>query len=166
MLTNREGKYLDAFNREIIPEVPDVVRKRYYVRCETNIANKGEGCGRILAVHTLQYIQEHHYISPYSCTGGDYWSVSDDAAFICPKCGYRNRLKWSGVKPCKEADPNRVRFLENSLYEQFGSIVHEYGESCSIGNRKITVVIPIPKKFSALDMMKSCYDAKMKKERS
>jgi hypothetical protein len=50
-----------------------------------------KGCGAQFPVETLEYIQTHWYTSPYSCTGGDYWSQGE-GQFICPKCGSLNRL--------------------------------------------------------------------------
>jgi hypothetical protein len=48
-------------------------------------------CGKRTCVSALTYIQTHFYIAPYSCTGGDYWKQGE-GAFVCPKCGARNRL--------------------------------------------------------------------------
>jgi hypothetical protein len=35
-----------------------------------------------------------HYVDPYSCTGGDYWTWNEnsDRSFICSHCGATNRL--------------------------------------------------------------------------
>lgn len=51
----------------------------------------GKGCGAILPVGELTYIQTHWYTSPYGCTGGDYWNQGE-GQFVCPKCGELNRL--------------------------------------------------------------------------
>jgi transcription initiation factor IIE alpha subunit len=39
----------------------------------------------------LTYIQTHFYVSPWGCTGGDFWKQGE-GQFDCPKCGYKNRL--------------------------------------------------------------------------
>lgn len=35
-----------------------------------------------------------YYVEPYSCTGGDYWTLGDnpDRSFVCPHCNVTNRL--------------------------------------------------------------------------
>lgn len=60
------------------------------VKCTTQCAT-GKGCGELTSIKDLTYIQTHWYVEPYSCTGGDYWRPGE-GAFICPKCGHRNRL--------------------------------------------------------------------------
>jgi hypothetical protein len=49
------------------------------------------GCGAILPVKELTYIQTHWYTEPSGCTGGDYWNQGE-GQFVCPKCGEKNRL--------------------------------------------------------------------------
>ena len=99
-------------------------RSTRYVRCETNVANRGNGCGRLSAIHTIEYIRTHWYVRPYSCTGGDYWNEGE-GQFICPKCGYRNRLICSGVgEKIVMDDPKRSGLQE--LQYQFKSIKDEY----------------------------------------
>ncbi len=61
------------------------------LKCIGDFAGKNKGCGRILAPGQVTYIMTHFYISPYGCTDGDYWKEGE-GAFICPKCGARNRL--------------------------------------------------------------------------
>lgn len=125
-----------------VPYLTTGTKKRYYLKCETNVANKGKGCGKLLAVHTIQYIQTHWYVSPYSCTGGDYWNEGE-GDFICPKCSYRNRLRWSGVgRNCVEADPKRVRF--ENMQNQFHSIIEEYADRCNNPQDMVYTVIPVP----------------------
>jgi hypothetical protein len=64
---------------------------RKYVTCTTNLAYKGDGCGKRTQIRNLVYIQTHFYVSPWGCTGGDFWKEGE-GAFNCPKCDYRNRL--------------------------------------------------------------------------
>lgn len=86
MTTERElRKRLAAVNAtaaELCAEL-DGFRRRRRVLCRS--------CGRRTVVSALTYIQTHFYISPYSCTGGDYWKEGE-GQFDCPKCGARNRL--------------------------------------------------------------------------
>lgn len=60
------------------------------VKCIGNFVTN-EGCGKSTKVKNLTYIQTHCYIEPRGCTEGDYWR-SGEGNFICPKCGYLNRL--------------------------------------------------------------------------
>ena len=52
---------------------------------------KNHGCGTLHKISDLTYIQQHYYVKPYSCSGGDYWSEGE-GQFVCPTCGYLNRL--------------------------------------------------------------------------
>ena len=60
------------------------------VKCKTS-AIYGVGCGATHSISTLDYIQTYYYVSPYGCSGGDYYKPSE-GQFICPTCGRRNRL--------------------------------------------------------------------------
>ncbi len=61
----------------------DAARRRKTVVCNH--------CGKRSAIRLLTYIQTHWYREPHGCTGGDYWSEGE-GRFLCPKCGYENRL--------------------------------------------------------------------------
>lgn len=43
-------------------------------------------CERRLGIQKFTIIREHHYVQPYSCTGGDYWTFSNEYYLWCPKC--------------------------------------------------------------------------------
>lgn len=51
----------------------------------------GKGCNKKIKIKELTYIQKHFYVSPYGCSGGDYWKEGE-GFFICPHCGHLNRL--------------------------------------------------------------------------
>jgi hypothetical protein len=39
--------------------------------------------------------QPHYYISPFSCSGGDYWTYEDHSwEYICNSCGRSNKPWW------------------------------------------------------------------------
>lgn len=59
------------------------------IKCTSNCY--GKGCGRMMAIGSIDYIQVMYYVEPYSCTGGDYWKESE-GQFDCKHCGHRNRL--------------------------------------------------------------------------
>lgn len=48
-------------------------------------------CGSLFKIDTIEYIQTHYYVTPYSCTGGDYWN-QDEGQWKCPTCNFTNRL--------------------------------------------------------------------------
>jgi methionyl-tRNA synthetase len=52
---------------------------------------KNKGCNTLHKVSDLTYIQTHFYVAPYSVQVGDYWK-EDEGQFVCPTCGYLNRL--------------------------------------------------------------------------
>ncbi len=56
-----------------------------------NNPKMADGCGAMLCIGDLEYIQTHWYTEPYSCTGGDYWNAGE-GQFVCPKCLKLNRL--------------------------------------------------------------------------
>ena len=60
------------------------------VQCSSQVAT-GKGCGKMLQIGELEFIQTHYYIAPHGCTGGDYW-LPGEGQFKCPHCGHINRL--------------------------------------------------------------------------
>lgn len=68
------------------------------VVCESNYSNNFNRpgvvpCGKPSEIGKLTFIRMLHYVRPYGCTGGDYWQAQEnDALFVCPHCGYTNRL--------------------------------------------------------------------------
>jgi hypothetical protein len=108
---------LDALQkkREKLEAERDAVIGRTLVKCSDS--NYGKGCGKKTAIKNIVYIRTHWYVSPYGCTGGDYWNEGE-GQFICPKCGNRNRLTDSWGEKGRE---------KLSKYQrQFKSIVEEH----------------------------------------
>lgn len=64
-----------------------------------------DNCKNEEMIGNIEYIQTHYYVSPYSCTSGDYW-VSDEGQFLCLKCNKINRLY---KKPEYEELKNRFK---------------------------------------------------------
>ena len=92
LLAKLEQKKADLeFELQTIREKIKEVQSHTLVKCETNFAYRGEGCGMASEIGDLTYIQTHFYIHPHGCTGGDYWKCGE-GQFDCPHCGYRNRL--------------------------------------------------------------------------
>jgi hypothetical protein len=61
------------------------------VRCLGFSVGDSNGCGALLPINTLEYIQTHWYVEHDVLGDGDYWNT-DEGQFICPKCGMKNRL--------------------------------------------------------------------------
>ena len=66
----------------LLRDIKDAILRRTAVTCF---------CGARHQVGFLVYIQAHWYVSPYGCTGGDYWN-NGEGKWDCPDCGRRNRL--------------------------------------------------------------------------
>ena len=62
-----------------------------YTEVECRGRYRQKGCGRRTPIRELVYIQTYWYVSPYSCSGGDYWNPGH-GEFDCPHCGARNHL--------------------------------------------------------------------------
>ena len=69
-----------------VPQVKDTL-----VKCLGWSVGDNNGCGAMLPVSSLEYIQTHWYTEPYSCSGGDYWNMGE-GQFICTACGTKNSL--------------------------------------------------------------------------
>lgn len=55
---------------------------------KTLLERKKIRCPRCKTYHTIsktELYQEHYYVSPHGCTGGDYWNT-DEIGFLCTKC--------------------------------------------------------------------------------
>jgi hypothetical protein len=79
------------------------------VTCQNSYANNFNGpgatpCGKPSQIGKLDFIQMLYYVPPRGCTEGDYWQVEeDDGLFICPHCGYTNRLLYQhGILKLKD----------------------------------------------------------------
>jgi len=115
---------IDILKKEIklaadhIKELKNNLRKAYgdiIIKCEDNYVH-GNGCGKGTKIKNLILIQTHWYVSPYGCTGGDYWKRGE-CNFICPKCEHRNRLL-----------DNREIFGQYPIRESFREIIEEYDD--------------------------------------
>jgi len=57
----------------------DLIFKRKLILCMH--------CQKRTKLSSLIFVQDHAYIEPYSCNGGDFWIKCDSQSyFICPKC--------------------------------------------------------------------------------
>jgi len=94
---NRKIKRVEARLSEAVEERAQLLRATL-VKCENRFANNFnrpglKACGKSSEIGKLTFIRLLHYVRPYGCTGGDYWQADEkDALFVCPHCGYTNRL--------------------------------------------------------------------------
>ncbi len=98
-------------------------------------------CKKRTQIKKLTVVDSHHYVRPYSCTGGDYWSFSNEYYVICPKCDSANRTytgSYESNKPFDEIAPDdkdritRHYFIKN-YHSYFGEHLDIY-ESGSINS--------------------------------
>lgn len=70
-------------------------------------------CKKGKKVKNLTFVQTHFYVSPYSCTGGDYWNPGP-VGFTCPICLKFNssRLSYEGKWSRPEIN-NLQKFFKN-----------------------------------------------------
>jgi len=63
----------------VLEQERDDLRARKTVKCLK--------CERRTQLSKAILIRKHHYIRPYSCSGGDYWEFSNEYQVLCTKCG-------------------------------------------------------------------------------
>lgn len=73
-------------NREqqIETEIQNLVAEREAIRSRRTW--KCPHCEKRTQLAKLTIIQDHYYVRPYSCSGGDYWTSSKEVFIPCPKC--------------------------------------------------------------------------------
>ena len=86
-------------------------------------------------------IRCYHYIAPYGCTGGDYWTFSHEYSFYCAKCESFNRayvgswdkLDWSEGVTITNTHPKSLEeyrvhtyFLIDEHFRLFGEKLNNY----------------------------------------
>ncbi len=80
-------KYVDKYCADLLR----LRKERMVLKCIGDFAGRNKGCGEILHPGQITYIKTHWYEQPHGCTDGDIWHEGE-GAFVCPKCGARNRL--------------------------------------------------------------------------
>ncbi len=73
-----------AAKGEILRAARDEVQRRKMWWCYN--------CEKRTPINNITATQEHWYVSPHGCTGGDYWKDSDEYWVICPKCSETSRI--------------------------------------------------------------------------
>lgn len=76
---------------ELLENKKKAILKKTKIKCLNSHWGPSTYCGAEHMVSDLVYLQSWWYVSPYSCSGGDYWKPGE-GRFICPICGALNRL--------------------------------------------------------------------------
>lgn len=90
-------------------------------------------CGRREVIKNLYLVKDNYYVSPYSCTGGDYWRESDELKIICPQCGIMSRYY---------GDTNNLYKLVKEYRNNFGGLIEEYSDNPRLSGFKLIVKLP------------------------
>lgn len=102
-------------------------------------------CEKRTALKNATIISNYHYVKPYGCTEGDYWTFSDNYHYYCNKCGNFTRtyiMSWEkkgeskmylNTQKQKEED-DRVRFYNftKEHYQYFGERLDSYSKGGTI----------------------------------
>ena len=84
-IKSKREKEIDVEIERLKQEQEDI-KSRKSIQCIRKECTKRTKISKIIAV------SEHHYIRPYSCSGGDYWEFSNEYQWICPKCNHWIRV--------------------------------------------------------------------------
>lgn len=76
---------LDAQRAKLIERIQKQ-RSRKMIQCTC--------CKKLYRICDLEFVQTYHYIDPFGCNGGDYWTPSE-GGFLCPDSNVRNRFLFS-----------------------------------------------------------------------
>ena len=76
---------LDSYKSEVLKQKLEAVKRTLLVCVR---------CDKKSRLGAWSFIQSRHYVQPYSCNGGDYWTYSktENCEITCPKCGANNYI--------------------------------------------------------------------------
>ncbi len=125
-------KFKSKREREIAIELKDLKNEQEQIRNNKTLCCPH--CEKRTQIKKLTIVDAHHYIRPYSCTGGDYWTFSDEYYVICPKCDSAIRTylgSWDYSTPYEEKKKEeqdrikRYHFL-HKFHQFFGERLNMY----------------------------------------
>ena len=102
-------KKLDAYTKKqvVISDKIDELLPNYTFNC-------GE-CKQESKIGDATFIEHYWYESPYGCTGGDNWWLSENAAYIeCPNCKSRLRI----FKPNHDALLSKKKYFKEIISKE------------------------------------------------
>jgi len=126
--------------RELSEKIEFLQAEREAVRSQKTITCPS--CKKRTQLRNATVIREHHYIRPYSCSGGDYWTFSE-YKFYCEKCDSFHRAyigswdkEWHDDKKLK---PEALKEKRVQLYllikeyiSYFGEVLNNYDDNLTI----------------------------------
>jgi hypothetical protein len=126
--------------RELNEKINFLQTERELVRAQKTITCPS--CKKRTQLRKATVIREHHYIRPYSCSGGDYWTFSE-YNFYCNKCDSFNRAytgsfdkEWQDDKKFKPEALKETRvqlyLLIKEYISYFGEVLDNYDDNLTI----------------------------------
>jgi len=127
--------------RELTEKIEFLQAERESVRSQKTITCPS--CTKRTQLRNAVIIREHHYIRPYSCSGGDYWTFSDEYKFYCKKCDSFHRVytgsfdkEWMDDKKFKPEALKETRvqlyLLIKEYISYFGEVLDNYDDNLTI----------------------------------
>lgn len=82
-------------------------------------------CNRKSRLGAWTFIQGRHYVRPFSCNGGDYWTYSktETCDITCPKCGANNYIH---IHPQRNKIVELITVNHFSLQEIFKNVTEKF----------------------------------------
>lgn len=129
-ISNREKEIANEL--QLLNIENDEIQRRKMWRCY--------GCFKRTQISKITIIQDHWYVPPRGCTGGDYWNTSNEVYVPCPKCNTINRIcdtfvQIRNVSPIKTINGNKTYTLLRNLRQYANEVLHYYPKK---GNGMIT----------------------------
>ncbi len=110
--------------RELILKAIDELNSQQAIKCAS--------CEAYHEIRELTAIQNHWYVDPWGCTGGDYW-VEGELQFICPTTGVINRLLFDNTDvpwdKREEYEYNPALQFKRKYRHLFKEVKNSYGET-------------------------------------
>ena len=82
-------------------------------------------CHKRTAIAKLTFIQDHWYVSPSGCSGGDYWKQSNQVYIPCPKCNNIARVTENFVQVRTE---HILTVIDEEMYDFVTDHKYHFGE--------------------------------------
>lgn len=69
-------------------------REREFALFKTGMRLKCQECSKTSSLGEWDFVQDHWYVRPHGCTGGDYWKSHEvqTCHIVCPKCRKMNYI--------------------------------------------------------------------------
>lgn len=121
--------------KEIIASIEALKLEREKIKSNKTLACPH--CNKRTQLKKLTVVNAYHYIRPYSCTGGDYWTFSNEYYVVCSKCDsavrtYKGSFDFgSGFADLSDDDKKRLTryFFIAEYHKYFGEHLKMYEKS-------------------------------------